>query len=115
MLDDFPYDSKYSSDKDGDGVADELDAYPLDASRSMLEVESSNTVIVILMLVLIAVIGGVGLMLYQNQNKQNIPEKSSTNIGPSEWVDANGVNWSRSEDGSVHYWDDESQNWVNSK
>ena len=146
--DSFIDDDKEWNDTDGDGVGDNSDAFPNDKSETKdtdgngvgdneqfeaeqfeLEQERKNATIVG---VLIAVIGGIGGVLYFRTkiNSKSRPEskKLSTvesvdlNINQNgaivhssnevvgatvltQWTDNNGYTWRKMSDGSTHWWD----------
>lgn len=146
--DSFIDDDKEWNDTDGDGVGDNSDAFPNDKSETKdtdgngvgdneqfeaeqfeVEQERKNATIVG---VLIAVIGGIGGVLYfrMKVNSKSKPEsqKLSTvesidlNINQNgaivhssnevagatvltQWTDNNGYTWRKMSDGSTHWWD----------
>ena len=133
--DDFPLDPNETTDSDGDGVSDTYDDYPNDPNKSERETESGGIGLTYAILALL-VVCGLGALLVVRKNQQ-LPENASpfaaennsdaaseafmsnesTKELPAiqtqsqEWEE-NGVNWSKTADGSLHYYDSESGQWV---
>ena len=137
--DDFPKDPSISVDSDGDGVADIHDAFPEDSLKSVAVPEESNIIngTTVAIVALIAVIGVLGFMVW-NKPESDSPfaEKQSIDLATemayadqivtdqrvenhelssdeaTQWVDENGVNWSRAADGTTYRYDEMAGEWV---
>ena len=133
--DDFPLDPNETTDSDGDGISDTYDDYPNDPNKSEREVESGGIGLTYAILALL-VVCGLGALLVVRKNQQ-LPENASPfavennrdaaseafmsnestkelpeiQTESQEWEE-NGVNWSKSADGNLHYYDSESGQWV---
>jgi len=133
--DDFPLDPNETTDTDGDGISDTYDYYPNDPNRSEQEAEAGGSGLVYAILALL-VICGLGALLVVRRN-QNLPENSSPFAAENhsdtateafmnnetakelpaietesqEWEEG-GVNWSKSADGSLYYYDNEAGQWI---
>jgi hypothetical protein len=72
-LDEFPNDSLDWLDTDGDGVGDNSDAYPLDASLSVVEDESSDLPLILLLIFVLISVGVIGLLITRrNRSKVSL-------------------------------------------
>lgn len=78
-LDEFPNDSLDWIDTDGDGVGDNLDAFPLDASLSEIEEESSNLLIIGILIFVLISVGIAGLLLTRRS-------RAKLSLGNSEFL-----------------------------
>ena len=133
--DDFPLDPNETTDSDGDGISDTYDYYPNDPNKSEREAESGGIGLTYAILALL-VVCGLGALLVVRNNQQS-PENSSPFAAENhndtaseafvsneqtkqlppietqsqEWEE-NGVNWSKSADGSLHYYDNETGQWI---
>ena len=133
--DDFPLDPNETTDSDGDGISDTYDYYPNDPNRSEQDAESSGFGLLYAILALL-IVCGLGAVLVVRRN-QNLPENNSPFAAQShndtateafmndesakdlpaietesqQWEE-NGVNWSKSADGSLHYYDNETGQWI---
>jgi hypothetical protein len=139
-LDDkFPEDASISADADNDGVADIYDDFPEDSLKSVAIPEESSLVngTTVAFVALVGVIGVLGFMVwnksesdspfeenqsldlatemaYQSQDvaeQQNDYAESDSNA-QTQWVDENGVNWSKAADGTTHRYDEMAGEWV---
>ena len=128
LEDDFPLDALESKDTDGDGTPDRIDAYPGDATRTKAEVEDEGTGMWIWTAVAVLVLGilaGLGMMkrssamvekvspftqhvVQQGQEETQLLEETTQN---QEWEE-NGVKWSRNSDGTLYYYDAQSEQWI---
>lgn len=133
--DDFPLDPNETLDSDGDGIADTYDAFPNDPTKSEQASDSGGSGLTYAILALL-VACGLGALLVVRRNQQ-LPENNSpfaeetyqdyateAYMGSEsekelpaiahetqEWEE-NGVNWSKSADGSLYYYDNATENWV---
>ena len=134
----FPLDPQEWEDSDGDGVPNKQDAYPDDPTQTKAEAESGGGGFLIYTLVAILVLGalaGLGVMrrnsalgvekvspfsqepVVQGQMETQMLEQQATNDNPGadtggqEWEE-NGVRWLRQEDGSLFYFDPQSNQWI---
>ena len=133
--DDFPLDRNETSDIDGDGVSDTYDYYPEDATRSEQDADGGGFGLVYAILALLALCA-LGALLVVRKN-QGAPVDSSpfaahnyadsateSNMGfevskelpaiadaPQQWEE-DGVNWSKTADGSLSYYDSVSGTWI---
>ena len=129
LEDDFPLDALESKDTDGDGVPDRKDAYPGDATKTKAEVEEQGTGMWVWTAVAVLVLGilaGLGMMkrnsdmiekvspFTQQVTQQGQEETQLLQEAPAErqeWEE-NGVKWSRSPEGTLYYYDAQSEQWI---
>ena len=129
LEDDFPLDALESKDTDGDGVPDRQDAYPGDATKTKAEVEEEGTGMWVWTAVAVLVLGilaGLGMMkrssemiekvspFTQQVTQQGQEETQLLQEAPAErqeWEE-NGVKWSRSPEGTLYYYDAQSEQWI---
>ena len=128
LEDDFPLDALESKDTDGDGTPDRIDAYPGDATRTKAEVEDEGTGMWIWTAVAVLVLGilaGLGMMkksaamvekvspftqhvAQQGQEETQLLQETTQN---QEWEE-NGVKWSKNSEGTLYYYDAQSEQWI---
>ena len=129
LQDDFPLDALESKDTDGDGTPDRMDAYPGDATKTKAEVEDQGSGMWIWTAVAVLVLGllaGLGMMKRNTQMVEKVSPftqqvvqqgKEETQLleeAPTErqeWEE-NGVKWSRSPEGTLYYYDAQSEQWI---
>ena len=132
LEDDFPLDALESKDTDGDGVPDRKDAYPGDATKTKAEAEEQGSGMWVWTAVAVLVLGilaGLGMMkrnsemiekvspFTQQVVQQGQEETQLLQEAPAErqeWEE-NGVKWSRSPDGTLYYYDGQSEQWIEYK
>lgn len=129
LQDDFPLDALESKDTDGDGTPDRMDAYPGDATKTKAEVEDQGSGMWIWTAVAVLVLGllaGLGMMKRNTQMVEKVSpftqqvvqqgkeESQLLEEAPAErqeWEE-NGVKWSRSPEGTLYYYDAQSEQWI---
>ena len=133
--DDFPLDPNETTDSDGDGISDTYDYYPDDPTKSEQEASDGGAGLVYAIVALLAVCGLAALLIVRKN--QQVPVESSP-FAEQNYLDSstesnmafegskqlpeiqdqnqqweeNGVSWSKSPDGSLHYFDADSGQWI---
>jgi len=129
-----PHNATAASGRDGDGVADQFDAYPDDGLRSTLEPERNSTGLILGVVALLAIAGLAALLVVRREGTtvamglgttadldtmaeatftaedKALPELQDS-AGAATWEE-NGVHWNRDEQGNLTYWDATSEAWV---
>jgi len=128
-----------SSDRDGDGVADQFDAYPDDGLRSTVEAEGNSNGLVLGVVAILVIAGLAGLLMARRGggatvaagladtsaivdaatehafSDKSLPELGQAAVAPAadpvQWEE-NGVHWSKAADGSLSYYDAASGAWM---
>jgi hypothetical protein len=134
----FPNDANETTDTDGDSVPDRWDAYPDDPLRSQQEVVEENGNVMIYAIITILIIGIIAAVMFfrrdspvnqspfevanaeldaaseaafaQSNSDKSLPELS-TSGEPVQWEE-NGTNWSRDANGTLSYYDPNSETWL---
>ena len=134
-VDDFVFDANETLDSDGDGVSDRFDDAPFDATRSEAPVEENGGGGLTYAIIALLVLCGLGALLVVRQNESEpemgsafaeanyadsqtesqitASDKSVPTIGATsqEWEE-DGVNWSKSADGTLSYYDAGTESWI---